>query len=175
MKHLVIAILFFSFTGLHAQKRLPYANIHLQTDQDYVNAEKAALQAANDILSAPIDKRTSNKSDAMHFLIDWMRGTPEYLFPLNEPIVKISSDNPELLIVYMACMTRYVLENDSRNTSKEDDISYNGFLIFTDYCKNSRNHVSIRGELRNLMEAKKDGNLKDYLKEFTEQPKGKQV
>ncbi len=175
MKTLLIIILSFATTGIYAQKKLTYANLPLNTAEDYANAEKSALQAANEILSLPLDKDSQSKSEAMHFLSDWMQGTPAFLFPLNEPIGKISNDNPELLVIYMASMTRYVLSNETKTPLGEKDIAYHGFLIFSDYCDNPKNHVSINGELKNLIDAKKQGNLQDYLDEFAGQPEGKEV
>ena len=165
----------FAFTGIHAQKKMTYANIRLDKPEDYAKAEDAALEAANYILSVPIDKENTNKSDAMHFLVDWMQGTPDYLFPLNEPIGKIANENPELLILFMASMTRYVLSADDDKKPGEDNIAYNGYLIFSDYCLNPSNHVTVKGELKNLIDAKKEGNLKDYLDKFAGQPQGKEV
>ncbi len=175
MKNILIILLLFAWTGINAQKHSPYANIRLETDKDYSDAQKSVLQAANFILSLPVNKENTSKSEAMHFLVDWMKGTPDYMFPLNEPIAKISNENPELLIIFMACMTRYVLENPGDKSPEENEINYNGFLIFSDYCNEPKNKVEIRGELKNLIKARKDGNLKDYLKEFDEKPEGKIV
>jgi hypothetical protein len=166
----------FAFAGTHAQKRSSYSSIQLETAADYAKAEKSALEAANYILTLPVNKDNNSGQDAARFLVDWMQGTPDYMFPLNEPIGRISqNNNPQLLIVYMACMTRYVLENDKDKSPSEDDISYNGYLIFSDYCDNPKNNVSIKGELKNLIDARKEGNLKDYLEEFSQPAQGKKV
>jgi len=165
----------FVFTTAQAQKHSQYTNVPLETPQDYSRAEKNVLQAANYILSTPLNKQSNSRSEAMHFLVDWMQGTPAFMFPLNEPIGKISSENPELLIIYMACMTRFVLESDSSKAPDQNEIAYNAYMIFSDYCAEPGNHVTIYGELKNLIDAKKAGNLRDYLDEFSDQPKGKMV
>ncbi|HYW95687.1 MAG TPA: hypothetical protein VE870_08875 [Bacteroidales bacterium] len=175
MKNLLIIVLIFSLSAVHAQKKPSFTNIPLATSEDYANAEASALEAANYILSMPLPKQNSAKNEAMHFLVEWMKGTPDYTFPLNEPIGTISQDNPALLVLFMAGMTKYVLENKKGKANDQEDISFNGYKILADYCGNPENKVKVTGELRNLVQSKKDGNLKDYLEEFQEEPEGKKV
>ena len=42
-----------------------------------------------------------------------MSGTPDYTFTLEAVATKIIKGNDELLGVYMACMTKFCLENKS--------------------------------------------------------------
>ncbi len=160
--------------GLYAQKRSSYQDIKLQTPQDYAKAEKPALEASEYILSTPIDKGDKAKEEATRFLLAWMDGTPDYVFPLNPPIDVISKIEPGLLAVFMASMTKYVL--DESKTASEEEINLHGFENLADYCMQKKNHVEIRGEIKNLVEAKKDGNLQDYLDQFsTNEKKGIEV
>lgn len=176
MKNLLILISIFTISAVHAQKRPSFTSIPLTNSEDYTQAEGSALDAANYILSMPLDKENKAKSeDAVHFLLAWMKGTPDYTFPLNEPIGTISQENPALLVLFMAGMTKYVLENKGEKAHEQNDISFNGYRILADYCANPDNKVKVTGELKNLVQAKKDDNLKDYLEEFQEEPEGKKV
>ena len=92
-----------------------------------------------------------------------MSGTPDYNFTLDEQATKFAKKNDDLLALYMAAMTKYVLENkaDSKDQNK---IKLNAVKSIIEYSKDSKNSVTMNKELKRLTEADNKGQLAEALK-----------
>lgn len=71
--------------------------------------------------------------------------------------------NDDLLALYMAAMTKHVLENkaDSKDQNK---IKLNAVKLIVAYAKDEKNKVKLNAELKKAIEADQKGQLKEYLK-----------
>lgn len=139
-----------------------YTKIPLKTKEDCKAAEPDVLSASKLIISKPLGDASVNK--AMIFLITWMSNC-EYSFTIDEKITKLTKKkaNKDLLGVYMACMAKAVLENP--DIAKDNEaIEIAAFSTLADYCSDSAHNVSVTKDIQKLIDAKKNGTMKDYVK-----------
>ncbi|MBL7851379.1 MAG: hypothetical protein JNN04_10795, partial [Cyclobacteriaceae bacterium] len=93
----------------------------------------------------------------------WMSGTPYYSFTLDEQATKFAKKSDDLLGLYMAAMTKYVLENKA-DSKDQDKIKFNAVKLIIEYAKDDKNNVKINSELKKAIEADNKGQLSEYLK-----------
>ena len=160
-KSFVIAFLFASLI-VNAQQLPEYESINLKVKSDYTaQVDSLALVAANYLLTTPMAKDNLPRRRSSSFLVKWMSGTPSYTFSLGEPIAKISKANSEMLVMYMAAMAKYCLENPLE--SKDDKkVKLNATKTLLQYCRQF--DIKMSGELKKLDQANEKGELEKYLK-----------
>lgn len=147
----------------NAQDYSKLKDIELKGKEDFVKAEDKILECTKYILTTPMDEENTNRFNAMQFMFRWMDGTPDYTFLLDETVGKLAQTSDAMLGVYMACMCRFVLEN--KDKAKDDnEVKYNSVLMLIDYSKDPTHNVEISGELENLIRAKDEHRLKEYIK-----------
>jgi hypothetical protein len=165
MKRIIFALLFGLVSNFSFSQTLPdFDGIKLETKEDFNStADNAALQASDFLLSTPLEKNNIDRLRSLQYVIKWMSGTPEYSFTLDEQATKFAKKNDNLLGLYMAAMTKYVLENkaDSKDQNK---IKLNAVRLIVAYAKDENNKVKISSELKKVIEAEKNGKLSEYLK-----------
>jgi hypothetical protein len=165
MKKIVFGLLFGLVSSVTFAQTIPdFDAIKLNKKEDFnATADDAALQASNFLLSTPLEKDNLDRLKSLQYIIKWMSGTPDYMFELDEQATKFAKKNEELLGLYMAAMTKYVLENkaDSKDQSK---IKLNAVKSIVAYAKDEKNKVKINGELKKAIEADANGQLSAYLK-----------
>jgi hypothetical protein len=166
MKSLIFGLLLLSVLSntSFAQALPDFDAIKLETKEDFnPTANDAALQASAFLLSSPLVKNNIDRLKSLQYVIKWMSGTPEYTFTLDEQATKFAKKNDDLLGLYMAAMTKFVLENkaDSKDQNK---IKLNAVKLIIAYAKEEKNKVKINGELKKAMEADEKGQLSEYLK-----------
>jgi hypothetical protein len=137
-------------------------SIDFKNKDDYKNYEGTILECANFILSVPAKASDPARQSALGALSKWMSGTPDYQFIIDDSIGKLMEKNEAVLSIYMASMTQYVLENQSK-TATADEIEYNAFDKMLSYCKDATNNVPMSKELRKAIDAQEKGKLKAYL------------
>jgi len=149
---------------LFSQNIPDYAAIKLDTKEDYnASANKAALEAANYLLSTPIDSKNTDRLKSMQYIIKWMTGTPDYSFSLDEQATKFAKNNTDFLGLYMAAMAKYVLENNA-DAKNQNAIKLNAVKLIITYAKEPKNSVKLNSELKKAIEADANGKLSEYLK-----------
>ncbi|HSC52687.1 MAG TPA: hypothetical protein VLC98_03670 [Phnomibacter sp.] len=165
MKKLLIGLLCGLFSIISFAQTLPdFDAIKLETKEDYDSiANDAALQGSNYLLSTPLEANNINRLKSLQYVIRWMSGSPEYNFTLDEQAVKFAKKNDDLLGLYMAAMTKFVLENKA-DAKDQNKIKLNAVKIIIAYAKNENNKVKINSELRKVIEADEKGQLSEYLK-----------
>ncbi len=165
MKQFMIAVIFGLLAQFSFAQTLPdFDGIPLEKKEDFnATADNAALQAANFLLNTPLEKNNLDRLKSMQYVIKWMSGTPDFSFTLDAQATKFAKKNDDLLGLYMAAMTKFVLENkaDSKDQNK---IKLNAIKLIIAYAKEEKNKVKINGELKKLIEADEKGQLGEYLK-----------
>ncbi len=147
-----------------AQSLPDYSSIKLEEKADYNStANNAALQAANYLFSTPFEKQNMDRLKSMQYIIRWMTGTPDYSFTLDEQATKFAKKNDDLLGLYMAAMTKYVLENNA-DTKDQNKIKLNAVKIIITYSRDAKNNIKINSELKKAIDADDKGQLPEYLK-----------
>ena len=160
MQKICILFLVFLVSFRSFSQDLPdYDNIKLEQKEDYTPyTDSIALLASNYVLSLPINTENLPRLKSLQYIIKWMTGTPKYTFSLGEPIGKITKKNSDLLSIYMAALTKYAIENRTKQPS-EKETNLNSLKILLEYCKVASNNVKIKGELKSVMEAYEKGEL----------------
>ncbi|MOA00187.1 hypothetical protein D3C78_1195370 [compost metagenome] len=103
-----------------------------------------------------------NRLVAAKAIINWISGTPDYKFEIDASIAKLSEKDNMVLALYMAALTKYVLENPS-NAKDAALVKLNSYKILLNYCENKDNKVKQSKELKKLIEAKNHGKLEEAL------------
>lgn len=164
MKQIIFLIILFCLVkDTFSQESVRYDEIKLETKEDYNEfSNNAALQAANYLLSTPTDSKNILRLQSLQYVIRWMAGTPEFSFTLDAAITKLGKNNDMLLGLYMAAMTKYVLENRAESTN-QNAIKLYAFKLIILYSKDPKNNVKITKDLRKAIDAYDNGKLDDYL------------
>lgn len=145
-----------------AQAPVDYASLKTDKKEDFTEGvNKAALQAAGRLLELPLEKDNPERVDAFRYLMRWMSGTPDYNFEIDETATSISKGNDDLLVVYLASMCKFALENKEAAKDKKT-LKVNAVRGVLAYCKTQ--NVKLTGELKKMNKAQEAGALETYLK-----------
>jgi len=161
MKYLFFPIFFLILQSGLCQNFNIIKYIQYNSDIDYRVFENDIHECANYILNVPVSN-DSNRDEAIQALIKWMRGTPDYVFELNNTILSIAKQNDKALNIYMAAMAKFVFENKSEADNPQE-VTYHSFVIFLDYCANPGNKVTITRRIQKAIDAKNTNRLRSYL------------
>jgi hypothetical protein len=165
MKLRIIYLVFFLVTvvsGLAAQDYSGLEKIELKDKESCSKNEDKVLECCDYILKSPINlvEKDENRLYAVKFIMRWMDQTPDYTFSLDESTGKVINTTPSLLGIMLASMAQYAIE---KKTDDANDVKYNSFVTFIKYCENPDNKVNLDEELKELIKAKHENSLKQYL------------
>ena len=144
----------------YAQNLPPISQIKLKKHKDFKTAEPTVLQVDNFVLATPISRDSASKIAAAAFLMDWMEGTPDYTFLIDENITKSFLQNPALFEVYIAFMSKFAIENKPKNSKAIVIYAIKNLLSYID---SPANNVTKTDDLKALSEANDKGQLESYL------------
>ena len=149
MRKITLLLAAFAFVlSIHAQKLPDISSIKLNNKEDFnSNANETALKVSVYLLTTPVQKNNADRLLACLYLKKWMKGTPEFYFNLDEDAARLAKTNDDLFIVFMAAMTKYVLENPSDATDVKK-VKLNSVKILIEYAKNPKNNVNLTGDLK---------------------------
>ena len=144
------------------QAQVNYASLKLEKKEDYTaEVNNAALQAATTLLQLPLQRDNPERVDAFAFLMRWMSGSPDFNFDIDETATAISKTNEDLLVVYLASMSQYVLQNREMAADKKA-VKLHTVKAVLAYCQ--RQQVKLSGALKKMNKAHEAGELEKYLK-----------
>lgn len=161
MKTLFSFLICFTAISVFSQNASQYDNIPLNSAAAYRKAEPQVMLAADYAYTSPIDKENTNRKNAISFVMKWMAGTSDYSFGMDETINKISNGDSEIFGIYFISLAKYALAN-GKGVDREE-AKYNAYVMMAEYCENPANNFRIRGEVKKMIEAKKQGKLKEFL------------
>jgi hypothetical protein len=162
IKKLVLSLLLFSLTSISYAQELPnLKQVKLNKRSHYKSAEHIALKVANYLFETPINTKNKARNEAGQFLLNWMDGTPDYVFNLEEKETSFFNTDSDLMLVYMAGLTKFTLENPTAKTQKEKVIG--ALKIALPYLNNQSNKKKWSTMLWQLNDANLNGTLEDYL------------
>jgi hypothetical protein len=138
-----------------------YSTISLKTTADCKKAEPTVLEAAKLVLSKPISDASAH--DANVFILTWMTNC-EYSFLVDDKIGKLDKPkgNKNLLFIYMACQSKFLLENIDK-AKDQNAIALGAYSLLADYISNTSNGVTINKDVQKFLDAKKEGKLQQWL------------
>ena len=145
-----------------AQNPEQWQEIKFDKPEDFKANEGVVLECARFILDVAAEAGNPARKTALSKVAEWMSGTPDHTFIIGEHVGKLMSNNEAILGIYMAAMTRFVLENGDKPTTP-DDIQFGSFKTLLEYCEEPRNKVPSTRELKKAIKAKNAGKLKNYL------------
>jgi hypothetical protein len=157
-------LIFLCLVSLHvawAQDPEKWQEVSFSSVADYKANEATVLECANYILSVAAEPSNPARKSALAVLSQWMAGTPDHTFAIGRAIGKLMSENEAVLGIYMAAMTKYVLESETPPSAK--DVELNAFETLLKYCDDPLNKVPSTRELKRALKAREKGKLADYL------------
>lgn len=161
---LCIVSLSLTFLFVKAQDLPNFRYIRIVDASDFnESTDKAALQAADYILSMPPSPKNKTWASASDYLLNWMAGTPKYTFTLDETGAALIKKDANIMLAYMSTLVKSQLEDTSSipNTKK---VKLNAIKKLIAYANNPSNSIKISGELKKMIEAYNKGELEAYLK-----------
>lgn len=129
----------------------------------YQQAEPAILKAADYLLNSKPVETDVERSAYSALLIEWMSGTPDYNFPIDQSITDLTQDDTQLLASMMAAMAKYSLENKSIAQKDPDAVKLQAIKLYLHYCANPKYDIKASGTLQKFIQAEQKGKLEALL------------
>ncbi|TKC05514.1 hypothetical protein FA048_17465 [Pedobacter polaris] len=159
------ALFFFLFLiGIHYSysQDLPILkHVKLNKKVHFKDTEALVLKVINYLFETPIDKKNNARTEAGQFLIKWMNGTPEYTFYLEEKETNFFNTDSDLMLMYMAGLTKFTLEN--KEVKDQKTLVIGALKSVLPYLNNQENKKRWSTELWQLNEANQKGKLEEFL------------
>ena len=152
---------FNSFLTSSKLKKYNFDNYDLETQESLAKAEQDILAVSNILLEEPINKSKDLRFDAGAFLSDWMYNTDEYMFGTGN-LKNLFEGKVEFAIISLAAQCKYCLENDVQFSS-ESNARLSIWKMMASYFENPQNKVKLTENLKNLIKAKNDNKLFEFL------------
>lgn len=149
-KIIFIALIALTSKISFAQNFSELANIELKSKESCKSAESQVLSCANYLFNTPANQAELNRLNALKFIIKWMEATPNYAFVLGEKVMKLTNEDTDLLGLYMAAMSKVVLENTGGKLSS-DEIYNQSEKILVKYCAVAENKIKPSKKIKQLI------------------------
>lgn len=149
-KVIFIALVLLSSSMSFGQDFSELANTDLKSAESIKSAESQVLASANYLFNNPSNKDELNRLNAIKFIMKWMEATPDYTFDLGEKAMKLTNGETDLLGLYMAAMSKVVLENTSGKLSS-DEIYNKSEKIIVNYCSIDDNKIKPSKKIKQLL------------------------
>jgi hypothetical protein len=136
-------------TTIFAQDFSTLEKYELKSEESYVNAEPKVLECANYLFSHPTNENDLNRLYSLQFIMRWMEGAT-YMFNIDKKATDLVGNNQDLLGLYMAGMSKVVVESGTTQLS-DDELFDKTATLLVAYCKNESNGVKPTKGLKKLM------------------------
>ncbi len=163
MKQIVL-FSFFILIGISTSfsQELPnLKHVKLNKKAHYKDIEQLVLKVTDYLFVTPVNHKNDSRREAGQFLIKWMNGTPFDTFILEEKETNFFNTDTELMLMYMAGLTKFTLENKSITTQKEKFLG--AMKLVLPYLSKQENKKSWSKELWQLVDSYKNGRLENFL------------
>lgn len=155
----------FFILGLHSasfSQELPnLKNVKLNKKLHFKDAEPIVLKVTDYLFQTPVDRLNKSRNKAGEFLISWMDGTPYYTFSLQEKEIHFFQTDTELMLMYMASLAKFTLENRSVTDHKE--IVSGAYSLLVPYLDKQETKKTWSNHLWQLVDAFKTNKSKQFL------------
>ncbi|WP_113662042.1 hypothetical protein [Pedobacter nanyangensis] len=162
-KTLLLIFLFFPLQASFsfAQELPNLKNVKLNKRASYKHAESTVSKVVDYLFRTPMQKKNRDRNDAGNFLVDWMNGTPDYVFYLEERETNFFSTNADFLLMYMAALTKFSLANPTEKGKQQQALG--AMQLVLPYLYQESDKKTWPKELWQLYDASENGKLKEYL------------
>lgn len=154
---LFIAISIFGF----GQKYAYLSEILLETEEDYKEHEELVLECKDYLMAHPIDDDDLNRRYCGLFIVNYALGSPTITISLDNLIMKlVDKKNSDLLTYYFALWMSEVIENPGKDVESYEVQVYSAIA---NYCANEQNNVRGNKGIKSLVQAAKEGKIKEWI------------
>ena len=151
MKKMVfLSICLFVVSFATAQDFNKIANTQFKVVEDYDKAESDVLKAADFLFNTPAKPLTDNRAIAVRFVLNWMEGTAKYTFSLSSEMVKVTKEDPDLIGLYFAGLTKIALDNPDQKFT-DDEMHEKTTQLLAVYCSKKENKLKPTKALKKII------------------------
>lgn len=161
IKYLFFLLLFSPFFRASGQELPPLKNVKLNKKAHFKATEALTQKVIAYLFETPIDKKNKSRNQAGQFLLNWMNGTPDYTFYLEEKETNFFNTDADLMLMYMASLTKFQL--DHPNIKDQPKIVLGAMKILLPYLNTQDNKKSWSSSLWQLNDASQKGKLEEFL------------
>ncbi|MCK8481705.1 hypothetical protein [Psychroserpens algicola] len=151
---LTVVIAFISHLSI-GQNFAELNNYEFKSVESYKTEESKVLLCANYLFNNPTNKSELNRLISIQYIMKWMMGTPDYTFEIGEKAMELTKGNDDLLGLYMAAMSKVVIESKSEKLDNEQ-IYNQAEDILVNYCSNSDNKMKPSKKIKKILKSRKD-------------------
>ena len=144
-----IALILTATSGI-AQNFEELATYEFNSVENYKTAEPQVLEVANYLFETPANKAQIKRLNAIKYIINWMQGTPDYTFEISKEATDLTKGNSDLLGLFMAAMTKVVLDNSGESLSNEE-IYIRAEELLVSYCADVKNHMKPSRKIKKII------------------------
>lgn len=132
------------------------------TKEQFASSEKDVIAAAKWLETTPIGTNMDQRTKVNAWVLAWLTNSPTVTIEVKDFVTKLFNKNPQLMLVWMAGYTRYVLEN---SYSKDEVKGNTAGLKSVIACYNLGGDVKKDKELTRIIDKDKEGKLEEWVKE----------
>ena len=155
MKNIILILVFvFTFNISFGQNFKQLASYEFETEESYKTEESKVLLCANYLFNYPSNQGELNRLTSTQYILKWMMGTPDYTFDVGEKAMELTKGNSDLFGLYMAAMSKVVIENKGEELS-QDEIYNRAEELLVEYCSNSENKMKPSKKIKKIIKKKK--------------------
>lgn len=163
MRKIILFLFLFFSTAIYsyAQEFPNLKNIKLNKKSHFKSAEPEVIKLVNYLFETPIDTKNHSRKEAGEFLIKWMNGTPDYVFVLEDKETVYFNTDADLMLIYMASLTKFMLENKSEKN--QNAIILGAMKLALTYLNQQENKKKWSALLWQLNDANLHSKLTTFL------------
>ena len=154
-KIIFIAIITLFNTNFFGQNFSELAKSEFESVESYKPAESQVIVCANYLFNNPANKAEINRLNSIQYIMKWMTGTPDYTFDIGEKAMTLTKGKPDLLGLYMAAMSKVVIENNNGELSS-DEIYNRAEKLLVNYCSILENKMKPSKKIKKLLRKAKN-------------------
>ena len=154
MKNLILTVLITMIcTVTNAQNFKALAKYEFKTEESYQSERNKVLECANYLFNNPVVKDDINRLVSIQYIIKWMSGTPDYTFDITKEVTDLIGKGQKLMGLYLAGMTKVVLEDDDKELSSDEIYSKVKDLLVA-YCSDPKNNIKPSKAIKKIIKSK---------------------
>lgn len=163
MKSIVLYVFFILITASASfSQELPnLKHIKLNKKSAFKDLDPLVIKVTDYLFATPVNHKNNSRKEAGQFLIKWMNDSPFNTFFLEEKETNFFNTDTELMLMYMAGLTKFTLEHKSVTDQKEKVVG--AMQMVLPYLDKQDNKKLWSKELWQLVDSYKTGKLVDFL------------
>jgi len=163
-KIMLFSVFLLLLTSASPAQELPnLKHIKLNKKAHYKEVEPTVLKVTEYLFATPVNHKNTSRKEAGQFLLRWMNDTPFDTFVLDEKATNFFNTDTELMLMYMAALTKFTLENKLITNQKGK--VFGALQLVLPYLDKQENKKSWSKELWQLVDSYKNGKLESFLKQ----------